>query len=131
LQQSWVNLQSFWNGLAQEADADVTAALAWLSQQFNLLQAGLQQSWLSFQGLLNGIIQETDADIAAVSVYLNNAGVQAAQALAYLEDFFATGDFGDLTAAWNALLAGIFGSSTSPGLLGTVPSSIVTNSSQN
>lgn len=131
LQQSWLNLQNFLNGLAQTADADVTLALQWLQGQFNQLQALLQQSWLSFQNLLNGIIQEADADVAAVVAYLNDVGESATKAWTQIEDFITTGDWSDLTTAWNDLMLGIFGSSTSLGLVGLIPAPAVVNVTQN
>jgi len=131
LQQSWLNFQNFLNGLAQTVDADVTAALAWLSQQFNNLQAFLQQSWLNFQNFLNGIVQEVDADVEAVAAYLRNAATDASAAWTQIEDFITTGNWNDLTTAWNDLMQGIFGSSSSLGLVGLIPAPAVVNVAQN
>jgi hypothetical protein len=125
LQQSWLNLQNFFNGLAQEADADVTLALQWLQGQFNQLQALLQQSWLNFQQFLNGIVQDVDADVASAVAWLQGVGSAANNALTLLEDFLATGDWSDLSAAYTDLVQAIFGTSTSLGLVGAIPAPAV------
>src|SRR5690349_17698698 len=43
LSQSWLNFQNFLNGLAQETDAEVTQALAWLNNQFASINAAVAQ----------------------------------------------------------------------------------------
>lgn len=43
LSQSWLNFQNFLNGLAQETDAEVTQALAWLNDQFASVNAAITQ----------------------------------------------------------------------------------------
>jgi hypothetical protein len=94
---------------------------AWL----NSLSAALQQSWLNFQNLLNGIVQDVDADVAAAVAWLQGVGSAANSALTLLEDFLATGDWSDLSAAYTDLVQAIFGTSTSLGLVGAIPAPAV------
>lgn len=125
-----------------EINADATTVYdgveAWLTQAnadtqalFASISASLQQSWLSFQNLLNGIVQETDADVAAAVAWLQGIGTAANAALTQIEDFLTTGDWSDLTTAVQDILQSIFGSSTSLGLVGSIPAPAVVNVTQN
>src|SRR5947209_15728799 len=125
----------FVNSVLEAIDAATGLDLVdWVAETQNALNgisAAFQQSWLSFQNLLNGIVQETDADVAAAVAWLQGVGTAANNALTQIEDFLTTGDWSDLTVAYNELVQAIFGTSTSLGLVGEIPAPAVVDVVQN
>jgi hypothetical protein len=68
--------------------------------------------------------------IFGTNTVANEANTLATQAWTELEDFFETGDFSDLTTAMQSIFQAIFGSSTSLGLVGSIPAPAVVNVTQ-
>jgi hypothetical protein len=127
--------QAFFNSVLTAIDnatgLDFVDWIADAQNLFNSISASLQQAWLNFQNLLNGIVQETDAEVTQVITYLNGIGEAANNAWTQLQNFFATGDWSDLTTAMQDILQSIFGSSTQWGLVNSIPAPAVVNVSQN
>jgi hypothetical protein len=97
----------------------------------NFINAAQQQSWLNFQQFLNGLVQDIDVDVAGAISYLNGIGQAANDAWTQVQDFLLTGDWSDLSTAWQDIFQAIFGSSTSLGLVGSIPAPAVVDVVQN
>jgi hypothetical protein len=69
--------------------------------------------------------------LAQFMSWLSTVSTDASNAWTQFENFFTTGDWSDLSTAWNDLTQGIFGSATSPGILGSIPSTAVSSTTQN
>lgn len=93
-----------------------------IEQALSQLYAQASTAATNISALITNAEGQTIADLIS---WLNDA--QAAWT--YLQDFIATGNFADLTAAFNALYQAFFGSSTSASLTGSIAAPQVANTS--
>jgi hypothetical protein len=128
------SLASSLTGIETAAWNDITDVFTdvenWAKQLFGSFQQ-LQTWWNS---LINGLLGSSGGGTGTVydlTLWLQNAETNAANAWTAIEDFLHTGDWSDLSTAWQDIIQAIFGSSTSTGLWGWIPSTAVTSQTQN
>lgn len=117
---------SAWDGLNEMLDQ----VESWARQ----IDGGIQQILTWWNSLINGLLGSSSGGTGTVydlTTWLQNAEANANAAWTELQDFFATGNWSDLSAAWQDLLQAIFGSATTPPLTSWIPASWVVNESTN
>jgi hypothetical protein len=124
-------IESFLELLDAQTGLDLVGWWKDTQQLLNFINAAQQQSWLNFQQFLNGLVQDIDVDVAGAISYLNGIGQAANDAWTQVQDFLLTGDWSDLSTAWQDIFQAIFGSSTSLGLVGSIPAPAVVDVVQN
>lgn len=117
------------------ASADQTAAVAQLRATFAQLPGkiieGLVNAILTSLGATPQQVASVDQMIEAVEAALTASALKWDDVWTQLRDFLQTGDWSHLTDAFNDILAAIFGSGASAGIIGAISQTAITQGSQN
>jgi hypothetical protein len=126
ISKSLMTFQNLVNGVLDTTDQDVTDLITALNDTAtNATNA--QGAWITVFTDLGFSV----TDATTYVTWLQGTGTAANNALTQIEDFLTTGDWSDLSTAIQDILQSIFGSSTSLGLVGSIPAPAVVNVTQN
>lgn len=122
------NLVSTMLGIPTSAWDGVNAMLVDVEDWAKQLDGGIQQLLTWWDSLINGLLGGSgNNSVFDLTTWLQNAESNASAAWTQLEDFIATGNWSDLTAALNDYWLAIFGSSTASSLTGSIAAPSVAN----